>query len=620
MPYNNITDLFESLQGPQLSKKVFAQIGGKKYTYQTLLIDIDKLHQLFQQRGLKKGDRIVLSVEDEYYASLFFLAFLRYGIVSIFIDPRVPAQRAKGIILQAAANGAVMDEALFTERKIEEDPSFFRLPVKKAAQKKGKLFKKLLKKKKTEAPVDNHSFPALMDSISGLAEPLEKIEPSDLSFVLFTSGSTSDPKGVMISHGNLFAHLKTLKKVYAFDENSRLLNILTLYHVDGSIQGPLLTLFSHATLLRPFSFDMSRMTELFDAIYKLRATHFMTVPTILSFMDKYSENYEESFQTEDFKLIISTAAKLEKKFWEDFQDKFKVEIANVYGMTETVAGSLYCGAAGYPKKIGTVGVPVDCEVKILKEDGTEAAVNESGNLMIKGDHIFVGYLNNPEATAEVLQDGWLFTGDIAARDEEGFFSINGRKKNTINTGGINIYPEQVTEMINSHEAVFESVCFALPDEHHGEMLAAAIVLKTGQKLEKMDLISYLRPLLEANQIPKESFFLKSLPRTLSGKIQVNEVRKLIEEHKAGSSISQNSAEQEGYVEAIKASAAEAFNISVTEISLQDTSMTLEGWDSLAHLKYVNSLEKKFKVRFSTAEMMIMNSLKATENILLEKLA
>ncbi|MEL6256866.1 MAG: AMP-binding protein, partial [Bacteroidota bacterium] len=520
---------------------------------------------------------------------------------------------------QAEANGAVMDEALFAEREINEDASFFCLPVKKVAQRKGKLFKKLLKKKKEEAPVDTHSFPALMDGISETAAPLEEIKASDLSFVLFTSGSTSDPKGVMISHGNLFAHLKTLKKVYGFDQDTRLLNILTLYHVDGSIQGPLLTLFSHATLLRPFSFDMSRMTELFDSIYKLRATHFMTVPTILSFMDKYSEGYEESFQTDDFKLIISTAAKLEKKFWEDFQNKFKVEIGNVYGMTETVAGSLYCGAVGYPKKIGTVGVPIDCEVKILKEDGTEAAVNESGNLMIKGDHIFTGYLNNPEATVQVLQDGWLFTGDIAARDEEGFFSITGRKKNTINTGGINIYPEQVTEMINSHEAVFESVCFALPDEHHGEMLAAAIVVKPGHQLEKMDLITYLRPLLEANQIPKESFFLKSLPRTLSGKIQINEVKALIEEHKAGLGLPQDSSDQVEYVDEIKASAAEAFNISVSEISLQDNSMTLEGWDSLAHLKYVNSLEKKFNVRFSTAEMMIMNSLKATENILLEKL-
>jgi len=616
MRYDNIQSLFEGIEGASIQKKAFAQITGTKFTYKQLLEEVNKLSNFFQSNDLKNGDRIILSTNDDYYTALFFLAFLRYGIITIFLDPEVPVKRATALIKKIEAKGFVMDEQLFVERNITENANQFQLKIKKDVQKKGRLFKRLLKRKNEEEQVLATTFPAILDSLTGSPTSLTPIKSSDLAYVLFTSGTTSEPKGVMINHGNLLSQLHTLSKVYALDEQARLHNILTLYHVDGIIQGPLLTLYNQATLLRPMRFDLSKISELFHSIYKYRASHFFCVPLVLSFMYKFSEKYEDSFQTEDFKFIISSASKLEKKLWDDFERKFKVPLVNVYGMTETVAAALYCSINDYPRKTGTTGIPIDCEAKITNSDGNLAKENEAGVLWLKGTNIFTGYFNNPEATAAVLKDGWLNTGDVAVKDEQGFYTITGRVRNMINTGGVNIYPEQVSEMINTHPAVLENICLGIKDENFGEKLVSAVVLMPDSKLDKLELLTFLRPLLMQNKIPKDIFFFDDLPKGLSGKIKINAVEKLVANYINKTNESPNS----DYQDIIKSSAAEAFGIATDSIKMEDTSQSIDGWDSMAHLIFITSLEKRFNLRFSTSEMMTMTSINATNRILSQKLS
>ncbi|WP_316839184.1 AMP-binding protein [Pedobacter gandavensis] len=615
MNYNNINDLFEVLSNDATSKRLFAEINGRKITYRELVEDIRKLFTFFEQKGLQKGDRIVLSTKDEYHTSLFFLAFLRYGIVTVFLDPDVPAKRAIAIIKKAAPQGLVMDEGLFLERDINESLAIFQLKIKKKEQKKGFLFKKLLGNKKAATAIEATDFPAILEQLSTSVLPLKKIEAEDFAYILFTSGTTSKPKGVIITQRNVFAHLNTLTNVYGLDENVRLLNILMLYHADGCIQGPLLAIYNQSTWLRPFSFELSKIDELFHAIYKYRITHFIAVPTILSFMDKFSEGFEDSFQTADFKFIISCASKLESKLWLDFEEKFQTKLLNVYGLTETVAGSLFCGLNAQTRKIGTEGIPVDCEAKIIKTDGTDAGVNETGELYLKGEHLFFGYFQDLEATEKVLKNNWLNTGDLAFRDDDGFYHITGRSKNTINSGGINIYPEQITEMVNTHPTILESVCLGIAEETFGEKLVCAYVVRPNQTLEKLNLIHFLRPLLEQNQIPKEFYLFSDLPKGLSGKVQINEIRELILKQSSNAS----SVDSDTYEMIIKEVASEAFGASIEDISSLDNSHTLEGWDSMGHLVFITSLEKRFDVSFSTPEMLTMNSLVGARRILMNKL-
>jgi len=209
MNSTNVNELYTFLKGEN-SKKTFAQIGGKTISYRQLLSDIDKLHVVFNQKGLKKGDQVVLSVQGEYYTGLFFLAFLRYGITTVFIDPDVPCFRAVSIIKSCDVQGFVMDEKLFNDRQVRTDDSLFTLKVKKANQKKGKLFKKLLKKDIDK--IDNSTFPAVLDSVNTVLDSLPSVEATDLAYIIFTSGTSSSPKGVMINHKTYLHTFKRLQK------------------------------------------------------------------------------------------------------------------------------------------------------------------------------------------------------------------------------------------------------------------------------------------------------------------------------------------------------------------------------------------------------------------------
>lgn len=603
---------FQNISSPNIEKKLFAHINGQKYSYAELATNIEKLQQHFVDIGLSKGDRVVLSSKDDYYTSILFLALLRFGACTVFIDPDIPTIRSKAIIEKASAKGYAMDVSLFESREIDE--TAVRIQIEKPQQKKGKLFNRLLKNKKSENKSNTSNFPALLENISIGKLEITPVDKGDIAYVIFTSGTTSDPKGVMITFENMYSQLKTLRKVYDLKADARILNILMLYHVDGIFQGPLLSAFNCSSWIRPFQFDVSKIQDLFYSIYKYKISHLITVPTILSFLDKFSDDMEDSFQTDDFECIISVASNLEEKLWRGIEEKFQIELINVYGLTETVTGAIYCSRKKFPRKIGTIGIPIDCDAKIVNSTGEEVQTNETGELWLKGKNIFKGYFKLPEATKNTLKEDWLRTGDLASKDEEGFYTITGRSKNTINSGGINIYPEQISEMINTHPEVWDNLCIGMPDFTFGEKLVAAIQLKEHNSLDKFSLIEFLRTVLEQNQIPKEFYFFKELPKGISGKIQTQAVKQMILESTTTEELSEHSSYQSSIIKI----ASEVFGVPENQIQMKDHSNTLEGWDSMAHLVFVTELEKQFDLRFSTAEIITMNSLKATENILIEK--
>lgn len=615
--YKTIDEIFSIVSQEKNSTELFADFFGEKITYKRLLEDSSKVYSFLQQAELKKGDKIVLSSSNDYYTSLFFITFLKYGIITVLLDPETPPTRAKSIIEKVNAAAFVMDEKLFAERGINLNQHKANLSINSQRQKKGKLFNQLLKNKKTENPAITNQFPEILNNIVNSAQINHAIQKDDLAYIIFTSGTTSDPKGVMISHENLFSHLETLSNVYKFKDTPsiRIHNILMLYHSDGCIQGPLLTFYNKASLYHPFKFEVSKIDELFASIYKYRITHFVTVPTILSFMMKFSENYEDSFLTADFKYIISCAAKLEKKLWVDLELKFQKPIINIFGLTETVTGSIFSGVDDHNRRVGSVGKPVDCEAKILLENGDMAKPDQQGILYIKGSHVFSGYLNDESTTSTVKKDGWFNTGDIAVADKDGFIYITGRQKNTINTGGFNVYPEQVAEVINTHPAIKESVCLGIPDDFFGEKIVAVYALNSDTTLDELTLLEYIRPQLEAHQIPKEFYVMTDLPKGLSGKIKLDEVKNQILISK---SESPDITAAHNYEKKILKIAAEAFGIREENVHLNNRVGSLEGWDSMGHLDLITSLEKNFNLKFTTAEMISIDTLSDALRIISQK--
>jgi long-chain acyl-CoA synthetase len=338
------------------------------------------------------------------------------------------------------------------------------------------------------------------------------------------------------------------------------------------------------------------------------------VPTLLSFFEKYHEDFEDSFQTNDFKYVISVAAQLEERLWHSVSNLFKVQILNVYGLTETVNGGLFCGPGQDSFKIGTIGKPVDCTIKIINDNGNPVGTNEKGELLISGKHIMVEYYDNPIATSEVLRDGWLYTGDLAQQDEEGFVRIVGRKKSMINSGGFRIQPEEIEEIILKMTEVDACKVFGIYDAILTEKIIACIQIKENNPLNEVVLYKYLRENLEQEKVPHNIYFLEDLPRGISGKVQVDVLKNIIlEKHQ------KTTQKGTATLETIIQTAANTFKIDSKDISELSSSSTLSGWDSLNNLIFITELEELFQIQFATSEIMTMTSIRSIHAMVAKKI-
>ncbi len=596
-------------------KKVFAELEDETITYGNLLSCVDKLSLIFHGLNLKENDKIVLSTNDKRSLAEITIAAYRFGLTVILLDPNAKADRIHSIVDSARPDAFFIDSVLKEGWRLKEGNI---IEIKKATEEKKSLFKNIFSKNnagKEERETFDRTYPACLKALEDLNPKYPKtIDPSCIAYMMYTSGSTSDPKGVVISHKNLFSHLETLKNVYGFDNDVKILNVLNLYHTDGINQGPLLSLYSGGTWVSPFKLDTSRLDLIYYAIYKYKITHLFVVPTMLSFFEKYHENFEDSFQTPDFKFAVSVAALLEERLWNSVSSIFKIQIVNIYGLTETVTGSIYCGPSAGTFKIGTIGKPVDCSIKIINEDGQEVRKGEKGELLLKGDHIMVGYFNNPEATEKVLIDGWFYSGDIVREDEEGFVKIVGRKKSMINSGGFRVQPEEVEEIILKLNDVDECKVIGLHDPILTEKMIACIKPKEDVVLNDLILYKFLRENLEPEKVPQQVYFIDVFPRGISGKIQVEELKKIISQKQVVSL-----SKSEGTLDTVIKNAADIFKVDHKDINELSSSRTFPGWDSLNHLALITRLEQVFNIKFSTSDIMVMTSIHSIQNVINKKL-
>jgi long-chain acyl-CoA synthetase len=609
-------NIIEILEHAKLHpKKAFAVLhDGETVTYGNLLATVDKLSIIFHRLSLKEGDKIVLSTNDKRALAEITVAAYRYGLTVILTDPNAKADRIHSIIDSARPDAFFIDQPLTLAWRMEEKNI---VEINKASEEKKSVFKKMFSRG-SNGSLDHgsdHTYPACLKGLENIAPAYPKsIDASCVAYMMYTSGSTSDPKGVVISHKNLFSHLETLSKVYGMTEDVKILNVLNLYHTDGINQGPFLALYNGGTWVSPFRLDTSRLDLIYNGIYKYQVTHLFVVPTLLSFFEKYHEGFEDSFQTPDFKFAVSVAALLEERLWHSVSSIFKIQIVNIYGLTETVTGSVYCGPSKDTFKIGTVGKPADCSIKIIDEDGREVPKGEKGELLLKGDHIMIGYFNNPEATSKVLIDGWLYSGDVAREDEEGFVKIVGRKKSMINSGGFRVQPEEIEELLLKMKEVDECKVIGLHDPILTEKMIACIKAKNNVVLDELALYKFLRENLEPEKVPQEMCFIDSFPRGISGKVQVEELKKIVTQRHAAPI-----AKSEGVLETIIKNAASIFKVDHKDINEQSSTRTISGWDSLNHLALMTRLEQVFDIKFSTSDAMIMTSISSIQKVVHKKL-
>ncbi|HBG47469.1 MAG TPA: hypothetical protein DDW94_10860 [Deltaproteobacteria bacterium] len=597
---SRIVSVFENAETVKPGKPMMVTSGGE-LTYGALLERTARLTGLLRKDGISAGDRAIVSSRDDIEAVCAFIGLARNGIAAVMLDARLPSPEWSALAEAAKARCAFVDADIIGRAEKTTAVYGFAKTVTKAG-----MLGRLLKRERAE-------YPSFLEGIEP-ADPPGEVDGSLDAYIMFTSGTTSRPKGVRISHKALFSHLGTLSRQFGLCDGSRILNVLPLNHADGFVQGPLAALYNRATVYRPMEFSIQRLTELMDAVYRDRITHFVAVPAMLSLIHRLGQGSEESFTTGDLLAVISTAGYLEKELWEGFENKFMVRVSNVYGLTETVAGGLFSGPGDADRRVGTVGRPVDCEAMIVIEDGSPAPDGEPGELLLRGDNVMTGYFEDDEATGHALKDGWLRTGDIAV-GEDGFFRIAGRKKNIIITGGLNVQPEEVTEALKSHADVLEAVTFGVEDNTWGELVASCVVLSPGARVGPPELADWCRARVAHYKVPHRIHVFQELPKGPSGKVIVPVAKKMAMEAGSSEKTSGNSIREK-----VLGAAASTFKAPVHELSEYSTAADVAGWDSLAHLQFVVALEEAFDIRLESADIIRIESIGEAERIVGEKLS
>lgn len=574
------------------ARKAF--LAGPGASYGELREQVGQARGLLRRLGIAHGDRVAVASGDDLAVALLYAACLTSGVTTVVLDPQASPSEITLLVGRARPKAVFADRAILATAGAlarEERATLIEIAP---AERKRNAFGLLLRRGGGEAPA---AFPALLaaEAPAGAVAPADE---DDCALILFTSGTTSQPKGVQLSFRNLAAQMATFQRHYGFDAESVVVNHLPLHHSDGLNQGPLLAFATGATLVRPGPVTMQTLGTLMDAVYRERATHLVTVPTVLAMMLRLPADYDDSFGHPGFRFVASTAGPLAEEVWRQVEARFRTMVVNSYGLTETAIEALYCGPGEDTRQVGTIGKPVDCEARIVDEEGREVAAGEAGELWLRGDNVMLGYLDQPEATAAVLRDGWLRTGDLATRDEDGFHRIVGRKKSLIVRGGINVYPEDVTAALLSCPEVLQAATVGVPDALLGEQVVGCVVPRSPGADPSQGAMDRCRAVLAPEKLPNRIVVLEALPFGPSGKVELQALRGLAQGVGAGSPGAGGS-----LAERVLDVAASVFQARREELSAASGDEEVAGWDSLNYLEFVLALERHFAFKMTPREVM-----------------
>jgi long-chain acyl-CoA synthetase len=343
-------------------------------------------------------------------------------------------------------------------------------------------------------------------------------EPGDLAVILYTAGTTGQPKGVALSHANLVSNARAASRLYELDRTRWSLAVLPLSHSYGlTLMNAGHVLGTRAVLLRWFNPEL-----VLETIERYRVQQMAGVPTMYVYLLNFPE--AARFDTSSMKLWGSGAAPLPVELVEPFESKFGGRLLEGYGLTEAspvVSAHRYSGE----RRLGSVGQPIPgVDVAILDDDDRALPAGEVGEVCVRGPNVMLGYYRLPEETARTIRAGWLHTGDMGRLDADGFLYIVERKKDLIIRGGFNIYPREVEDVLYAHPAVAETAVVGVADPLMGEDVLAFVVCKPGAAATADAVIAFCQERLAKYKCPKEIRFVDSLPKSPIGKILRKELR------------------------------------------------------------------------------------------------
>ena len=519
---------------------------GAVVTYKEMNALTDHMAAALVDLGVKKGDRVGIFMPNLPQFVVAYFGILKAGGVVVAVNPTYPVDE----ILTPVNDAGI--EVMFTLSrfygKVKEVRAKSKLKkiivsnIKESLPPITRLLFTLVKEKKEGDKVDALDsgdvwMPDLLNKYANAAKPNIEVTPDDTALFQYSGGTTGVPKGAVAMHRNVVANTLQIKSWMPSLEPGKevVLMGIPLFHVYGMVAGMNFAMANGASMVMvPNARDLK---DVLENISKYKATIFPGVPLLYNGINNHPDVKAGKYNLSSIKACISGSAPLMRETKEEFERLTGGKVFEGFGMSEAPT-AVTCNPLEGVNKTGSIGMPLpDVEMKIISlDDGeTEMAQGEIGEIVLRGPQVMKGYHNMPTETTNTLRalsDGkvWLFTGDIARMDEDGYFYIVDRKKELIKPGGFQVWPREVEEAIMDHPKVLEVGVGGIPDPHRGETVKAWIVVKPGETLTEEELKAFCKEHLAPYKVPTHYEFRSELPKTTVGKILR---RELVRQHKEG---------------------------------------------------------------------------------------
>jgi long-chain acyl-CoA synthetase len=536
--YPRITS-FELLEqtAKKYPERVCTIFKGATITYKEMDELTDRLAAGLYKLGVRKGDRVGVFIPNTPQFVIAYFAILKIGGVVVATNPLYTQREIIHQVNDAGAEIMILMTNNYDKVKEIQDQTKLRQLVvtnlKEALPQPLKLLFTLLKEKKSGFRIQIRDNDVWMQDLIAEHKPEDRpkieITADDTALFQYSGGTTGVSKGVVASHYGLVANTY---QIQAWNPNAKegeevVLMAIPLYHGYGMVVGLLYGIKIGASFaMVP---DPRDMKDVLENAVKYEASVYPGVPAMYNAINNHPEVLSGKYDLSNISFCISGSAPLMRETKLKFEEITGGKLAEGYGLSEAPIASL-CNPIMGENKTGSIGMPfpdVDCKIIDLDDGVTELPPEQIGELVLNGPNVMKGYHNMPTETANALRDGWLYTGDIAYMDEDGYFFIVDRKKELIKPGGFQVWPREVEEVLCDHPAVLEVGVGGIPDPDSGEAVKAWVVLKPGKSATVDELREFCRNDLAAYKVPKEIEFRDELPKTTVGKILR---RELVKEH------------------------------------------------------------------------------------------
>ncbi len=472
---------------------------GDRITYGQLADEVAKTRGVLTSLGLEPGDRVAILCATNFRFVRAWFGILGAGMVAVPLNPQSPAPEVERELAAVGAKAVIAGPAGIG---VLEHVDRAHVPT----------LEHVLRPAGVEL-ADSIDLDELRDSVE--PTPIVEREEADLATLLFTSGTAGSPKAAMLTHGNLAANLRQNlatpgKHVRADDVG---LCVLPLFHIMGLNSILNLSLFVGATLILQERFDPMTV---FETVQDEQVTVLVGPPTMWAALSQIDLVADDALST--LRIAFSGAAMLPNRVVEEMMGRFGLRILEGYGLTEASPGVSIAREDDTP--VGSIGRPMaGLEIRIIDGAGEDVYIGDEGEIIVRGPNVFVGYLDDPEATARAIDpDGWLHTGDIGVVDDDGYLYLVDRAKDLIIVSGFNVFPAEVERVLNAHPGVVESGVVGVTHPYTGESVKAFVVPEAGRVLEEDDLIEWCATELARYKCPTKIDIVDEIPRGLGGKI------------------------------------------------------------------------------------------------------